>query len=79
MIVQAAIGICGVVSAFLSQDASQDRRRWACVFGLAAQPFWFASAWEAHQYGVLVLCFVYAWLWARGVKLYWLGGRETAA
>ena len=79
MVDQFAIGLCGLASVYLSQDTRRARRRWACIFGLLAQPFWLWMAWQAHQYGVLTLCFVYAWLWARGFKLYWLGHSETTA
>lgn len=79
MIEQVAICLCGVASVFLSQDMRLSRRKWACIFGLAAQPFWFWTAWQARQYGVLALCFVYAWLWTRGVKLYWIRARGTTA
>lgn len=79
MIEQIALSLCGVTSVFLSQDRREHWRRWACIFGLAGQPFWFWMAWEARQYGVLVLCFVYAWSWARGFRMYWMGNRETVA
>lgn len=79
VIEQIAIGLCGAVAVFLSQDRRGHWRRWACIFGLISQPFWFYMAWNAHQYGVLALCFVYAWSWGRGFRIYWLGHRETAS
>jgi hypothetical protein len=79
MVEQLAIAFCGLASVYLSQDTRRERRKWACVFGLAAQPFWFATAWDARQFGVLALCFVYAWLWVRGFRLYWFSSGETAA
>lgn len=69
---QIAIAFTGVIAIFLSQDGRESRRRFACVFGLAAQPFWFYSAWKAHQWGIFVLCFCYATSWARGFWTYWI-------
>ena len=69
---QTLIGLCGALAVFLSQDRRLRWRRWACIFGLAAQPFWFDMAWRAHQYGVLALSLVYAASWARGLAAHWL-------
>ncbi|MEM5386711.1 hypothetical protein VSR68_24370 [Paraburkholderia phymatum] len=69
---QSLIGVCGALAVFLSQDSRPRWRRWACIFGLAAQPFWFDMAWRAHQYGVLALSVVYAASWARGLAAHWL-------
>lgn len=79
MIGQIAIGVLGAASIFLSQDRREHWRRWACICGLAGQPFWFWMAWESQQYGVLALCFVYAWSWSRGIRLYWMGKPGSAA
>ena len=76
MIDQGVISLCGALAVFLSQDRRAHRRRWACIFGMAAQPFWFDMAWRAHQYGVLALCLVYAVSWARGFTAHWLVRRE---
>jgi nicotinamide riboside transporter PnuC len=69
---QAIIGVCGVTAIFLSQDPAPSRRRWACVFGLCAQPAWFYTTWQAEQYGIFCLSLFYAYAWARGVRTYWL-------
>jgi len=60
---QLVIGLCGFASVYLSQDKLESRRRWACIFGLVAQPFWFLSAYQAQQWGILALSFVYAAGW----------------
>lgn len=69
---QIAIALLGVTAIWLSQDANPDRRRYACLFGLAGQPFWFYSAYSAEQWGILVLCFLYTWAWFKGVRSNWL-------
>ena len=48
LITQVGIAICGVTAIYLSQDLRLERRRWACIFGLAGQPFWIAETITAH-------------------------------
>lgn len=72
MISQLLIGLCGVASIFLSQDERANVRRYACLSGLAAQPFWLYSTWHAGQYGIFALCFLYAGSWARGFWTHWV-------
>lgn len=69
---QIGIAICGVTAVFLSQDSRADWRKWACVFGLIGQPFWFYTAYIHAQWGILALSFLYAFSWARGFKNNWL-------
>jgi hypothetical protein len=71
MIEQIAIAIFGVYAVFLSQSDRASHRRWACVFGLIGQPFWFYATWKAGQWGIFALCFLYTISWARGVHTYW--------
>ena len=56
MIEQLAIAMTGVTAIWLSQSKSQKARRFACLFGLAGQPFWFWAAISAQQWGIVVLC-----------------------
>lgn len=76
MIAQIFIALFGVTAIFLSQSPNYPRQRFACLFGLAGQPFWFWSAISAEQWGVLILCFFYTAAWARGVKTHWLAKGE---
>lgn len=71
MIAQLMIGLCGVTAVWLSQSADLERRRYACLFGLASQPFWFYTTYQAEQWGIFALCFLYAWSWWRGFRLHW--------
>ena len=72
MIDQIGIALFGVSAVFLSQDARESWRRWACLCGLAGQPFWFYATYRAEQWGIFLLCFVYAYSWARGIRTYWI-------
>jgi len=74
MIAQAFIGIFGMASIWLANDPRTNVRRWACIAGLAAQPFWIYATWQAGQWGIFALTFVYAAGWARGLKHQWIEG-----
>ena len=69
---QVAIAMTGVVAIWLSQDARAGWRRWACIFGIAGQPFWFYAAYTAEQWGIFALCFLYSYAWLKGIRNNWL-------
>lgn len=77
MFSQIAIAIFGVTAVWLSQEKSPDRRKWACIFGLIGQPFWFYSSFTSGQWGIFALCFLYSWAWYRGYRQHWLNGGES--
>ncbi|CAB4223404.1 hypothetical protein UFOVP1670_41 [uncultured Caudovirales phage] len=72
MIDQVAIGVCGITSVWLSQDRRPGVRRWACIFGIMAQPFWVYATLQAEQWGILILTLVYTVGWARGIWNHWI-------
>lgn len=72
MLEQLAIACFGVAAVWLSQDSRESVRRWACVIGLLAQPWWFIATWKANQAGMFFLCFLYSAAWLRGVWQHWL-------
>jgi len=76
MIEQIAISIFGVTAIWLSQDLRFNYRKYACIFGILGQPFWFYSAYAAEQWGIFVLCFFYAFSWLKGINSYWFN-KET--
>ena len=69
---QIAIAFTGVIAIWLSQDKSEKWRKYACLFGMAGQPFWFYAAYTAEQWGIFTLCVFYTWAWFKGVRLHWL-------
>jgi hypothetical protein len=72
MIEQIGIGLTGVVAIFLTQDKREQWRRWACIFGMVGQPFWFYATYKAGQWGIFALCVLYALSWARGINNHWV-------
>jgi len=69
---QIGITLSGVIAVWLTQDKRATWRRWACIFGMLAQPFWFYAAWSAEQWGIFAMCTLYAYAWARGLWTDWL-------
>lgn len=72
MIDQLGIAICGVSAIFLTQSRSERLRRYACLFGLVGQPFWFWATISAQQWGAVFVSFLYTIAWARGVWVHWI-------
>lgn len=69
---QIAIAMLGAVAAWLSQERRESWRRWACIFGMVGQPFWFYASWKAGQAGIFIVSVLYAFAWMRGVWVYWI-------
>lgn len=81
MIDQIGIAVTGTVAVFLTQSTRPERRRYACLFGIVGQPFWFYSTYHAQQWGTLFICLIYATAWLKGLWTHWLipwyKGRQT--
>jgi hypothetical protein len=75
---QIGIAFSGVIAVWLTQDKRESWRRWACIFGMLGQPFWFYAAWKAEQWGIFALCMLYTYAWARGFLVHWLRPYLTA-
>lgn len=76
MIDQIGIALTGVTAIFLTQSKHRWLQRYACLFGLAGQPFWVYSAWSAKQWGILVLTMLYTFAWAKGFWVHWVSPQE---
>jgi hypothetical protein len=70
---QIGIALLGVTAVWLSQDKNDKARKYAPVFGLLSQPFWFYSSYVAEQWGIFFLSVLYTWSWIKGIKNQWLG------
>jgi hypothetical protein len=72
VISQIGIVFFGVLAAWLTQQANDNRKKYACIFGLISQPFWFYSAIESDQWGICLLSIIYTLVWLIGFKNYWV-------
>ena len=72
MFAEIIIAITGIVAIWLSQDERSHLKRYACLFGMAGQPFWFYTTFNAEQWGIFGLTFVYTLAWAKGIYIYWV-------
>ena len=73
---QIAIALLGAAAAWLSQARGAAARRWACIFGLLGQPFWFYASWKAEQWGIFTVSIIYMGAWLRGLWVYWLTSHQ---
>jgi hypothetical protein len=73
---QIAIALLGALAAWLSQARGESSRKWAPVFGMLGQPFWFYASWHAEQWGIFAVSIIYAGAWARGLWVYWISPRR---
>lgn len=76
MIEQIVIACTGLPAVWLSQDTRENWRRYACLFGLAGQPFWMYATLTAQQWGMFALTLFYTYAWGKGVRNHWLKGGE---
>ena len=68
---QIFIALTGLTAVFLSQS-HPNHQRYACLFGLAGQPFWFYTTYTNEQWGIFLLSFAYTYAWFIGFKKYWI-------
>ncbi|MCK4814714.1 hypothetical protein KA005_03005 [bacterium] len=69
---QVFIALTGAVAIWLTQQKREGWKKYACLFGIAGQPFWFYSAYMTEQWGILALTFVYTYSWFVGLRSNWL-------
>lgn len=65
--VQAVILCCSIVSCVLQTFTNFKLKRIAFGVSLCAQPFWFWTAREKGQWGIMLLAFLFAFMAARGL------------
>ena len=71
MIEQTFIALTELIAIWLIQEKKQEYRKWACVFGLLGQPFWFYASYQADQWGAFILCFFFTVAWLKSLKENW--------
>ena len=74
MFEQIGIAFTGVIAIWLTQQRNESLKKYACLFGLASQPFWFYATYQAEQWGIFGLSFVYTINWLIGFNNFWLKG-----
>ena len=79
MLDQLAIALLGTTAIFLSQQQRPHWQRYACLFGLAAQPFWFYASYQASQWGIFLVSILYALAWLTGFRTHWLKPARQAS
>lgn len=71
-LIQLAIGLTGGVAILLSQQSNATIKKYACIFGLIGQPFWFWMAIDKELWGVFALNCFYSYSWALGFYNNWI-------
>ena len=69
---QIGIGLFGVTAIALTQSSLASRRKYASIFGLLGQPFWFYAAITGEQWGIFFLCILYTLSWGKGFYTNWI-------
>ena len=72
IIPQIGIAMTGLTAIILTQSRNEKVRKYACLFGLAGQPFWFWSTLAAEQYGIVLMNCLYTAAWAKGLYIHWI-------
>jgi len=75
MIDQIMIAILGLPAIWLTQQNREDWKKYGCIFGILAQPFWFHTTYVNEQWGIFALSFIYAAVWLIGFYNYWIKPR----
>lgn len=65
------ISLLSLASISLAYYKPVDLRKYACLFGLAAQPFWVAHVVMSEAWGILPLTPAYALLYLLAVREHW--------
>ena len=69
---QIIIALTGSIAIWLTQQDNKEWARYACIFGLVGQPFWFISSYNSEQWGIFALCFLYTYSWCIGLYRHWI-------
>jgi len=72
MFEQVMIALTGALAIWLTQQDRAHLKKYACLVGMAGQPFWLYSAFESEQWGILALSIFYTYAWMVGIKNNWL-------
>ena len=66
------IPVFGTLAFAMSQTSNPVLRKYAPILGLSAQPFWFYTQWTSANFGVILICFLYAGIWVFSLYHQWV-------
>ena len=66
------IPVFGTLAFAMSQTSNPTLRKYAPILGLSTQPFWFYTQWTSANFGVILICFLYAGIWMFSFYLQWV-------
>lgn len=72
MITQLGIAILGTLAMFLTQQSNVMLKKYACLFGLASQPFFLYSTFTSALWGLFFVSIVATGVWMLGLYNYWV-------
>lgn len=65
---QIFIAFFGVTAVTLSQIKNKRANKFACIFGMAGQPFWLYMSYSEGLAGVFIVSMLYTISWSVGIK-----------
>ena len=71
MIEQLIIALTTIPSIWLTQQSNENWKKYACLFGLVAQPFWFYTTYINEQWGMFAVTIACTYSWYLGLKNNW--------
>lgn len=69
MLDQLIISVFGVMSCYCTATKNP---KWACIWGMCAEPGWVYTSYTHQQWGILFLAFVYCGIWGYGIYNCWI-------
>lgn len=72
MIEQIIIALSQLIALYFIHLKSENHQKYAGIFGLFGQPFWFYASYTSQQWGTFILCFFFAVMWYKNLDKYWL-------
>lgn len=63
MIIQVILAVTAILALYLVGSNERQTRAYAGIIGMAGQPLWFLSAYQAGQWGIAAVsvCYLYQW------------------
>lgn len=72
IVMQMGVTVPSLIAIWLVNGRSP---KWACIFGLVSEVFWFREFYTHGQWGLFIVTFVYTFAWMRGFKTHWIDKR----